>query len=545
MAPEEQEEEGKEEGPVESAGNRWSSLSARPPEPAVQLPTNLPPLAPPVAGPISAGNAGGRRATHHHLYKLTRGLTGASIDGLAFSSNSRWLAVSSARGTTHVYAIQPQGGEVGCDTHVAATAAADGRPSPGDPGDLAPSPPQLQLVMELPPPPPTVHVRASLGRIHATDTTWRASMGSAAAAAGLAAAAQPVAAAAAFRSPAHPMQRDGGSVSGAGVKASGESAAQPAEDDLPFPASSAPITELADVGRAVGDDAKQMLDVMVAGSCQTLFALTPFVEMIPIDAESRPKEVLRLAVDTQSRWDVIRGVHSPERVEPLALPQAQGGEAGPPSGARMPRSSSSISVDSGSTSSGRTSGEEGPGAREVSWERAHPEGALPLAMRADEDMIEGAQLLGQEQQKFQFMAMHPAPATGWGEEDAAAGHPAFTEAPLGFRSFTAAPAPQDEVLMHPDASAPQQTDRDEGVSQALLREPVCALHEASPPAATTEPTAAPPAGHHLDGAQLFSHGRVQDLFTSGGAMFSALTENEPMELPFASQRTPGGHFDES
>lgn len=38
-----------------------------------------------------------------HLYKLTRGLTPALISAASFSSNGEWLAVSSGRGTTHIF----------------------------------------------------------------------------------------------------------------------------------------------------------------------------------------------------------------------------------------------------------------------------------------------------------------------------------------------------------------------------------------------------------------------------------------------------------
>lgn len=52
-----------------------------------------------------------------HLYILHRGDTTARIQDVAFSCDSRWVAVSSMRGTTHVFPITPYGGAVGVRTH--------------------------------------------------------------------------------------------------------------------------------------------------------------------------------------------------------------------------------------------------------------------------------------------------------------------------------------------------------------------------------------------------------------------------------------------
>lgn len=56
-------------------------------------------------------------ASHVHLYKLHRGLTNAVIQDISFSDDSRWIAISSSRGTSHLFAISPFGGAVGCHTH--------------------------------------------------------------------------------------------------------------------------------------------------------------------------------------------------------------------------------------------------------------------------------------------------------------------------------------------------------------------------------------------------------------------------------------------
>lgn len=54
----------------------------------------------------------------HHLYTLYRGATPALIIGVKFSSDSRWVAVSSNHGTTHVYPVTPYGGPVTVRTHL-------------------------------------------------------------------------------------------------------------------------------------------------------------------------------------------------------------------------------------------------------------------------------------------------------------------------------------------------------------------------------------------------------------------------------------------
>ncbi|EFC41658.1 predicted protein [Naegleria gruberi] len=46
------------------------------------------------------------------LYRLYRGLTSAHIQDIHFSVNSKWVAACSARGTIHLYAINPTGGPI-------------------------------------------------------------------------------------------------------------------------------------------------------------------------------------------------------------------------------------------------------------------------------------------------------------------------------------------------------------------------------------------------------------------------------------------------
>nr|XP_036221024.1 breast carcinoma-amplified sequence 3 homolog isoform X2 [Bactrocera oleae] len=53
----------------------------------------------------------------HHLYVLHRGDTSAKVQNITFSLDSRWVAVSTLRGTTHVFPITPYGGPMGVRTH--------------------------------------------------------------------------------------------------------------------------------------------------------------------------------------------------------------------------------------------------------------------------------------------------------------------------------------------------------------------------------------------------------------------------------------------
>lgn len=57
----------------------------------------------------SASDAG---PSHVHLYRLQRGFTNAVIQDISFSDDSKWIMISSSRGTSHLFAINPQGGYV-------------------------------------------------------------------------------------------------------------------------------------------------------------------------------------------------------------------------------------------------------------------------------------------------------------------------------------------------------------------------------------------------------------------------------------------------
>ncbi len=52
-----------------------------------------------------------------HIYSLYRGDTTSKVKDISFSYDSRWLAVSTKRGTTHIFPINSYGGPVNSRTH--------------------------------------------------------------------------------------------------------------------------------------------------------------------------------------------------------------------------------------------------------------------------------------------------------------------------------------------------------------------------------------------------------------------------------------------
>ncbi|XP_022931761.1 autophagy-related protein 18h-like isoform X2 [Cucurbita moschata] len=56
-------------------------------------------------------------SSHVHLYKLHRGMTSAVIQDICFSHYSQWIAIVSSRGTCHIFALSPFGGETVLQMH--------------------------------------------------------------------------------------------------------------------------------------------------------------------------------------------------------------------------------------------------------------------------------------------------------------------------------------------------------------------------------------------------------------------------------------------
>ena len=66
---------------------------------------------------IQPHSCGSTLAAVHHLYVLHRGDTTSKVQDITFSFDSRWVAISTLRGTTHVFPITPYGGPAGVRTH--------------------------------------------------------------------------------------------------------------------------------------------------------------------------------------------------------------------------------------------------------------------------------------------------------------------------------------------------------------------------------------------------------------------------------------------
>ena len=100
-----------------AAASRRSSLSHSASHSPMHSAAAAPGSAAPSAAASGAGAAPGTFYTRF-LYRLFRGITHASIRDLSFSYDARYLSVVSAKGTTHVYAINPTlGGDITASTH--------------------------------------------------------------------------------------------------------------------------------------------------------------------------------------------------------------------------------------------------------------------------------------------------------------------------------------------------------------------------------------------------------------------------------------------
>ena len=69
------------------------------------------------AAAISASSSSSPPFTPRFLYRLFRGVTHATLRSLSFSSDSQWFSCSSHKGTTHIFAINPQGGAINIAAH--------------------------------------------------------------------------------------------------------------------------------------------------------------------------------------------------------------------------------------------------------------------------------------------------------------------------------------------------------------------------------------------------------------------------------------------
>jgi hypothetical protein len=103
-------------------GQTFNVYSLRPPvaqPPAYASPT----VQSSTASASASGAADGDMLVPRQLYRLVRGFTSAAIQSITFSGDSRYLSVASMRGTTHIYALSPTGGEVTLSSHAPAAHA--------------------------------------------------------------------------------------------------------------------------------------------------------------------------------------------------------------------------------------------------------------------------------------------------------------------------------------------------------------------------------------------------------------------------------------
>ena len=108
----------------------------------------------------------------HQLYRLQRGWSPAIVQHLAFSRDANWLAVSTAKGTTHLFAINHGGGPVSADTHARcpaapcdATLVAGSPPAAGLPWTATGSPSELPAL-------PATETLHAVARVRATGDGW-------------------------------------------------------------------------------------------------------------------------------------------------------------------------------------------------------------------------------------------------------------------------------------------------------------------------------------------------------------------------------------
>ncbi|GAQ80096.1 hypothetical protein KFL_000460070 [Klebsormidium nitens] len=211
--------------------------------------------------PSSLGSNGETHSTAH-LYRLHRGLTNAVIQDIRFSSDSEWVAVSTTRGTTHMYAVSRFGGHVGPSTHVR-TPDRSGQPPTATwhsaNGSQGGSPPGVTLSV--------------VARIRNSNGGWR------------------------------------GSVTGAAAAATGRANMIAGAVATCFHSGRAKI---ALEERAAGF-LEEQLYVLSPQGYLLRYWLRPFIGCDSSSANA--PEVLKLAIEPRERWDVCRRVSWVEREE--------------------------------------------------------------------------------------------------------------------------------------------------------------------------------------------------------------------------------------
>ncbi|MCO5605836.1 hypothetical protein L7F22_060020 [Adiantum nelumboides] len=126
----------------------------------------------------TTGSSYDATASHAHLYKLSRGVTNAIIQDIAFSEDGHWIVVSSSRGTNHLFCISPFGGMAGPLAHSADMAFGPMRVLPW----WCSLGPVKSTQQALSPPPSTVS-SSVVSRIKNGNAGWRGTVSGAAAAA--------------------------------------------------------------------------------------------------------------------------------------------------------------------------------------------------------------------------------------------------------------------------------------------------------------------------------------------------------------------------
>ncbi|XP_051133584.1 autophagy-related protein 18f-like isoform X2 [Andrographis paniculata] len=113
--------------------------------------------------------------TYVHLYRLQRGLTNAVIRDISFSSDSRWILISSSRGTNHLFGISPSGGMVSSPSNNAYFNAQNSHTSPNSGLQVLK---QQQICTYGPP-----VTLSAVSRIRSGNNSWKKTVSGAASAA--------------------------------------------------------------------------------------------------------------------------------------------------------------------------------------------------------------------------------------------------------------------------------------------------------------------------------------------------------------------------